>query len=111
MTTKWIKKDDKVLVIAGNDKGKIGTVLRRSKSRILVQGINVRKKHLKRKDENSKADIIDIEIPIHISNVALCTKDGEKIKLKTKVQKDGTKELVYQSSGKEVVYRKVRKGK
>jgi large subunit ribosomal protein L24 len=111
MTTKWIKKDDKVLIIAGNDKGKIGTVLGRKKDRILVQGINVRKKHQKQKDENTKGGIIEIELPVHISNVALCNKDGDKIKLKLKQQKDGAKELVYLSGDKEVVHRSIRKPK
>ena len=110
MSAKWIKRDDKVLVIAGNDKGKIGTVLARKEQRILVQGVNVRKKHMKRRSENSKSEIVNIEVPIHISNVALCDADGEKIKLQVK-ESAGSKELVYSKGGKEVVYRTVRKGK
>lgn len=46
----WIKKDDKVLVIAGNDKGKTGVVLACGADKVLVKGINVRKKHLKKKN-------------------------------------------------------------
>ncbi|MDN3508279.1 MAG: 50S ribosomal protein L24 [Simkaniaceae bacterium] len=111
MSTKWIKSDDKVLIVAGNDKGKIGTVLARKQERILVQGVNVRKKHMKRKSENSKSEIVSIELPVHISNVALCDADGEKIKLKVKMSAEGSKELYYTKGGKEVVYRTVRKGK
>ena len=110
MSTKWIKRDDKVLVIAGNDKGKIGSVLARKDQRILIQGVNMRKKHMKRTSEDSKSEIVSIEVPVHISNVALCDADGEKIKLKVKISADGSKELYHTKGGKEVAYRTVRKG-
>ena len=49
--SKWIRKGDRVLVIAGNDKGKAGEVLSRDEDRVIVQGINVRKKHMRRTQE------------------------------------------------------------
>ena len=79
---KTIKRGDRVLVIAGNDKGKHGEVLAKGEERILVQGINVRKKHLKPTQETKGGRIIDMEVPIHISNVTLCDKDGQRLKVK-----------------------------
>jgi large subunit ribosomal protein L24 len=107
--SKKIRRGDRVVVIAGNDKGKTGEVLARGEERILVQGVNVRKKHLKRTQQMQGGRIIEMETPIHISNVALCTKEGERISLKTKTLASGERELVYQSGEKEVVYRTVKK--
>jgi large subunit ribosomal protein L24 len=105
----WIKKDDNVYVIAGNDKGKTGTVLLRKESSVIVQGLNMRKKHIKKTQKNQTSQVLNIEMPIHISNVALCDKDGKKIKnLKTKRKKD-TVDLVYKENGKDTVYRSIKK--
>lgn len=82
---KWIKKGDRVLVIAGNDRGKTGEVLSRGEERILVQGVNVRKKHLKPTQQTQgKGRIIEMEVPIHISNVCLCDKEGKRIQEKAR---------------------------
>lgn len=109
MKNKWIQKGDTVLVIAGNDKGKVGEVLAHKEQRILIQGINVRKRHTKSRDQNQKSEIVSIEKPIHISNVALCNADGKKLKLKVKKSADGAKELVYEEGGNEVSHRILRK--
>ncbi|MCH9630497.1 MAG: 50S ribosomal protein L24 [Chlamydiia bacterium] len=109
--SKWIKKDDKVLVLAGNDKGKVGTVIAKGKDRLVVQGVNMKKKHLKQRDQNSKSEIIDIETPIHISNVAPCTATGVPVKLKVKNTPENEKYLYYVEEGKEVVFRTLRKAK
>ncbi|MDJ0651566.1 MAG: 50S ribosomal protein L24 [Simkaniaceae bacterium] len=109
MKQKWIKKGDKVLVISGNYRGKVGEVLAKKDSQILVQGINVRKRHMKARQQEQKSEIISMEKPIHISNVALCSVDGKKLKLKTKLGKDGSKDLVYLDNEKEVSYRTLRK--
>ncbi|MGE0199258.1 MAG: 50S ribosomal protein L24 [Simkaniaceae bacterium] len=109
MKQKWIKKGDKVLVTSGNDRGKVGEVIAKKDTRILVQGINVRKRHMKSRDQNQKSEIISIERPIHISNVALCNAEGKKLKLKSKFGKDGSKELVYFDNDKEVSYRTLKK--
>ncbi len=108
--SKWIKKSDRVLVIAGNDKGTVGTVLARLKDRVVVQGVNVRKKHLKSKQKAGSSEIVEMEKPIHISNVQLCNADGKPIKLKTKTTSDGIKELYYIEDQKEIVHRQLRKG-
>ena len=105
MKNKWIKKGDTVLVISGNDRGKVGEVIAKNQRKILVKGINVRKRHMKSREQNQKSDIISIERPIDISNVALCTSDGTKIKLKVKITEKGTKELVYFKEKNEVNFR------
>lgn len=109
MKQKWIKKGDKVVVISGNDRGKVGEVIAKDETRILVQGVNVRKRHMKARQQGQKSEIISIERPINISNVALCDADGKKIKLKVKTDANGSKELVYLDNGKEVNYRTLKK--
>jgi len=107
--SKWIKKDDRVVVIAGNDKGKTGTVLRRQGDRLVIQGVNVRKRHMKRRSESIGPRIVSMEMPIHISNVALCDESGLRIKLRVRSHADGGKELIYQRDDQEIVYRQIRK--
>jgi len=85
-----IRKDDKVVVIAGNCKGQTGTVLRfMGDDRVLVQGVNLRKKHVRPTQENPQGSIIDIERPIHISNVQACDDDGRPVRLKVKADENG----------------------
>jgi large subunit ribosomal protein L24 len=82
--SKTIKKGDRVLVIAGNDRGKNGEVLSRGEDRVLVQGINIRKKHMRRTQQTQGGRIVEMEVPIHVSNVCLCDKEGKRLKLKAK---------------------------
>jgi large subunit ribosomal protein L24 len=107
--SKKIRRGDRVTVIAGNEKGKSGEVLARSGERVIIQGVNVRKKHLRRTQQTQGGRIVEIEAPIHISNVALCNKEGERLRLRTKFAKSGERELVFQSGEKEVVYRSMKK--
>lgn len=66
-----IKLGDEVLVIAGRDKGKSGKVIKtlRAQDKVVVEGINIVKKHVKPNNQNDKGGIFDIEAPIHVSNV------------------------------------------
>ena len=66
-----IKVGDNVLVIAGRDKGKNGKVIKTLKNddKVVVEGINIVKKHVKPNNTNDKGGIFDIEAPIHVSNV------------------------------------------
>ena len=66
-----IRKDDLVEVIAGNDRGKRGRVLKliSKKDRVLVQGINLRWKHMRKSQQSPQGGRVKKEIPIHISNV------------------------------------------
>jgi large subunit ribosomal protein L24 len=103
---KWIKKDDKVVVIAGNEKGRVGKVLSRKDERVVVQGLNIRKKHIKRKSKMPTPEIMEKEMSMHISNVQICGDDDKPLKLKVK-QTAKSKKLVYEAGGKEVVYREI----
>jgi len=107
-----IRRDDKVVVIAGNCKGQTGTVLRfMGSDRVLVQGVNLRKKHVRPTQENPQGNIIDIERPIHISNVQVSDESGNPVKLKVKVDENGEKHLYYMKDGKEIVHRSLKKVK
>ena len=66
-----IKKGDQVLILAGKDKGKKGEVIKvnTASSRVIVEGINISKKHIKNQPGVTQSGIIDTESPIHISNV------------------------------------------
>ncbi len=107
--SKWIKKGDKVVVIAGNDRGKTGEVIARQGERVVIQGINIRKKHAKRRQKTPGTEILEMEMPIHISNVSHCSKEGAPVKVKVRMDKDGNKALVYMNEGKEVTLRQVSK--
>jgi large subunit ribosomal protein L24 len=89
-----LKKDDKVKVIAGKDKGKVGKVLKVNgkKNRVLVENINVVKRHTKPNAQNRQGGILESEAPIHWSNVMLmCNKCIEPVRVKTKTLDDGKK--------------------
>ena len=71
--SKKIKKGEEVIVIAGDHKGKKGKVLQvlRDKNRVIVEGINLLKKHEKKTHDNPQGSIVEREFPIHYSNVML----------------------------------------
>ena len=66
-----IKVNDNVLVIAGADKGKTGKVIKtlKNENKVVVEGINISKRHTKPRTNNDKGGIFEIEMPIHVSNV------------------------------------------
>ena len=87
-----IKKDDKVKVLTGKDKGKIGKVLRviEKKNRILVENINMVKKHSRPSAKNKQGGIIEGEAAIHWSNVMLmCNKCINPVRIKMQRLEDG----------------------
>jgi large subunit ribosomal protein L24 len=89
-----IKKDDKVKIIAGKDKGKVGKVLKvnTKKNRLLVENINIVKRHTKPNAQNRQGGILESEAPIHWSNVMLmCNKCIEPVRVKSKTLDDGKK--------------------
>ncbi|MGD2169102.1 MAG: 50S ribosomal protein L24 [Chlamydiota bacterium] len=111
MNNKWIRKGDKVVVLSGNDKGKVGEVLDRTDDRVLVQGVNLRKKHMKARQQGQSSQIIEMERPIHISNVKISSSDGAPLKLKVKMSQKGSKKLVYIDGEKEKTFRDIKKQK
>lgn len=89
-----IKKDDKVKVIAGKDKGKIGKVLsvKRKNCRIIVENINMVKRHVRPGGKHRQGGIIESEAPIQWSNVMLmCSKCVTPVRIKMKRLEDGKK--------------------
>lgn len=109
--SKKIRKGDRVLAIAGNSKGQIGTVLSCKGDKITVQGINVRKKHIKKSQEAPKGRIIDIERPIHVSNLKVCAEGDTASKLKVRSNEQGDRQFVFTKDDQEIVYRSVKKPK
>ena len=107
--SKWIKKGDKVVVLSGNDRGRTGEVLSRSGEKVIIQGINIRKRHTKARSRVQSAQVMEREMGIHVSKVALCNESGKRIKPKVKISKEGEKQLVYLEAGKEHIYRNVKK--
>ena len=95
-----LKKGDKVIIIAGRDKGKTGAIQRidRVSDRVVVEGINVRKKHQKPKQNNPEGPILDIYAPVHRSNVALMDPKTKKAtRYKVSVVKDKKVRLAVKS--------------
>ena len=88
-----IKVGDNVRVITGSNKGKEGKVLKvlRNEIRVLVDGVNIIKKHVKPTRTNESGGILEVEAPIHISNVKLVTKETKKEVKETKKAKTSKK--------------------
>jgi large subunit ribosomal protein L24 len=100
-----LKKGDQVIVIAGRDKGKRGTVSRRvDDSHLVVDGVNVVKKHTKPNPlKGTTGGVIDKTMPIHQSNVAIFNAaSGKADRVGIKLLADGKKVRVYKSSGEEI---------
>ncbi len=100
-----IRKGDEVVVIAGRDKGKRGTVLQRvDDERIVVEGVNVVKKHVKPNPmKGTTGGVIDKVMPIHQSNVAIYNAaTGKADRVGVKILADGKKVRVFKSSGEEI---------
>ena len=89
-----IKKNDKVIVLVGKEKGKIGTVLKvdGEKARAIVEKINMVKRHAKPGGKRAQGGIIEKESPIHISNLMLvCNKCADPSRIGKKILEDGSK--------------------
>ena len=98
-----IKKNDVVKVVAGNNKGKQGKVLKVyiAKSMIIVEGINLRKKHIKPNQKNPQGGIQEKEAPIHVSNVMLLY-NGKSTRVGYKKLEDGKKVRIAKVNGEVV---------
>lgn len=98
-----ILKGDTVIVTAGNDRGATGEVLRvlPKESRVVVQGVNVRARHLKPSQANPQGGIVRREMPIHISNVSPVV-DGKPTRVRWEIRDDGSKVRVAVRGGKEL---------
>jgi len=99
-----IKKGDTVVILAGKDKGKKAKVIElfEKNDRVLVEGINMYKKHQKARRADQKGQVVDRPMPIHVSNVAIFSeKDKKGVKTAVQIKKD-KKVRVSRKSGVEV---------
>lgn len=97
-----VKKGDTVRVVRGDDKGKEGKIIRvyPKKGRVVVEGVNIVKRHRKARTAEEQSGIIDFPAPIHHSNVMLIDpKNGTPTRVRARIDEDGTKERVSVKSG------------
>ena len=96
-----IRKDDQVIVTAGADKGQKGKVLRviTGEDRVIVDGVNVRRKHVKPTQSNPQGGVVSVAMPIHISNVSPVDKNGKATRVRFETKKDGEKVRVAATTG------------
>ena len=100
-----VKKGDQVVVVAGKHKGTSGEVLKviPKQERVLVKGVNVVTKHIKRSQMNPQGGIDKREAPIHISNVMLADPStGKPTRVRVKVLENGKRVRVAARSGEEI---------
>ena len=98
-----LKRSDEVMVVNGREKGKQGKVLSidHSRSRVIIEGLNMVKKTMRKSQKNQKGGIVEIEAPIHLSNVMiLCRKCGPT-RIGYKIEK-GTKNRVCRKCGEQL---------
>lgn len=99
-----LKKGDKVTVITGKDKGKNGKILTvlRSKNKVVVEGINVVKKHQKPTAQNQTGGIVELESPMDASNVMLIDSSNKRTRIGHETNKDGKKVRVSKKSNEKI---------
>ncbi|HXV25473.1 MAG TPA: 50S ribosomal protein L24 [Alphaproteobacteria bacterium] len=100
-----IKKGDRVVVITGRDRGKQGEVLKvlPKETRVIVQGVNIAKRHTRPSAADPSGGILDKELPIHISNVAhLDPKSGKPTRVGFKLLEGGRKVRLARRSGETI---------
>ena len=99
-----LKTDDEVVVIAGKDKGKRGTISRLLGDRVVVAGLNMVKRHTKpNPNAGQPGGIIEREAPLHISNVAIFNAESNQAdRVGIKILEDGMKKRVFKSNGQEI---------
>ena len=97
-----IKKNDKVIILSGKEQGKIGGVLKvdRDTERVIVEKINVVKRHTKPSAASAQGGIVEKEAPIHISNLMIiCNKCAEPTRIGKRILDDGSKVRVCKKCG------------
>ncbi|EGS34863.1 50S ribosomal protein L24 [Megasphaera hutchinsoni] len=105
MSKLHVKKGDTVIVIAGKEKGKKGKVIEAlpKKERVVVEGLNLVKRHTKPSQNNPQGGILTKEAPIHVSNVMLVDPEsGKPTRVRMVLQADGTKVRTAVKSGKAI---------
>ena len=105
MSKVHVKTGDTVVVINGKDRGKQGKVMQVSPSegKVIVEGVNVCKKHLKPKNNNGTGEIVEVERPIHRSNVMIIDPKTKKpTRIKMDFDKDGKKIRISKKSNEKI---------
>lgn len=99
-----LKKNDIVKVLVGKDRGKSGAILKidHKNQRVVVQGINMVTKTMKKRSQQDQGGIKEIEAPIHVSNVALLLKNGQTSRIGIKIDEDGKKVRYAKKTGEVV---------
>ena len=99
-----IKKDDPVIVIAGKDKGKKGTITKAlpKEGKVIISGVNVRKVHRRSRNKNEKSQILEISYPIDVSNVAIIDPEFKKASRIGKKKTETGFVRISKKSGKEI---------
>jgi large subunit ribosomal protein L24 len=100
-----VSKGDTVRVMRGDDKGKEGKILRLypKTGRVLVEGINIVKKHRKARTADDQSGIVEAPAPVHSSNLMLLdAKTGDPTRVKARIDTDGTKERVGARTGEPI---------
>jgi len=100
---KHVRKDDLVIVTAGDDRGRQGRVLRvmPKEQRVLVEGVNIRKRHMQPSAASPQGGIIQREMPIHLSNVSPVA-DGKPTRVRFVTRDDGSKVRVASRGGEQI---------
>ena len=94
-----LKVGDKVIVIAGKDKGKEGKIIAKKGEKVIVEGINMVKKHVKPNGQDQNGGIIDKEAAIHVSNVMMIDpKNKKRTRIKHEINKEGKKVIISSKS-------------
>jgi large subunit ribosomal protein L24 len=100
-----IKKGDRVVVLSGKDRGKEGVVMRAipKDDKVIVEGVNVAKKHQRPTRMTMQGGIIDKDMPLHVSNVAIISPgDGKPTRVAYRFEEDGQKIRICRRTGAEL---------
>jgi len=97
-----IRKDDEVIVTAGADKGSRGRVVQvlTGEDRVIVEGVNVRRKHVKPTQSNPQGGVVSVSMPIHISNVSPVDENKKPTRVRFQINEAGEKVRVAATTGK-----------
>jgi large subunit ribosomal protein L24 len=101
----YLKLDDKVEVIAGKDKGRVGKITKiyPELQKAKVEKVNIVKRHVKPNMQNQQGGIMEMEAPIHVSNLMLiCAKCAKTVRVKRQLLDDGTKVRVCKKCGETI---------
>ena len=99
-----IRQGDTVMVTAGDDKGRTGKVLRviPDQQRVVVQGVNVHRRHMRPSQANPQGGVVDKELPLHWSNVSPVDEHGKPARVRFERRDDGSKRRVAATTGEQL---------